>query len=162
MTEIIDADVAEIDLALVAYRDDGEWRVSDLPDHCLASVEKIAQELRRYPGESGALALISVAEDFLVLVRAQGSLVRILLSDATAATDWSLARSAVDQIGVLVEDDEEPAPAGDLAILADLGVSAQDMGALLDEDLYPDQVLSELAGTAGFGPGFDTLAETTE
>ena len=41
---------------------------------------------------------------------------RVLLSDATASTDWSLARSAVNHLGVHVDDEDEQAPAGDLAI----------------------------------------------
>ena len=43
-----------------------------------------------------ALALLSVAEDFVLMVRAQGSLVRVLLSDVTAAPDWSLERAAME------------------------------------------------------------------
>lgn len=158
MAEITDAEVGEIDLAIVAYRDDGDWNVRELPGASLDSVETIAKELRRYPGESGALALISVAEDFVLLVRAQGSLVRVLLSDATASTDWSLARSAVDHIGIHVDDDEDQVPAGDLALVSDMGMTAQEMGALLDDyDLYPEEILSEVADAAGFGTKFDEL-----
>jgi putative tRNA adenosine deaminase-associated protein len=157
MSEVSDAEVGEIDLAVVAYRDEGDWNLAELPDRSLDSVDTIANELRRYPGENGALALISVAEDFALLVRAQGSLVRVLLSDASAATDWSLARSAVHHIGIHVDVDDEPAPAGDLAILADAGLSARDLGALLDEDLYPEEILSEVADAVGFGPKFDEL-----
>ncbi len=158
MGEITDAEVGEIDLAVVAYRDDGEWNVAELPDRSLDTVDLIAKELRRYPGDNGAVALISVAEDFVLLVRAQGSLVRVLLSDATAATDWSLARSAVDHIGVHVDDEDEQAPAGDLAILEDMGMSAKDMGALLDDyDLYPEEILSDVAENVGFGSKFDEL-----
>jgi putative tRNA adenosine deaminase-associated protein len=158
MSEITDAEVGEVDLALVAYRDEGDWALAELPDRSLDSVDDIARELRRYPGETGALALISVAEDFVLFVRAQGSVTRVLLSDATAATDWTLARSAVDHIGVHVDDDDEQAPAGDLAIVADMGMSAQDMGALLDDyDLYPEEILSEVADSAGFGSKFDEL-----
>src|SRR4029079_3418862 len=82
MTEVTDAEVGEIDLAVVAYRDEGDWSLSELPDRSLDNVDTIAKELRRYPGENGALALISVAEDFALLVRAQGALTRVLLSDA--------------------------------------------------------------------------------
>ena len=98
------------------------------PDRSLDTVDTIAKELRRYPGENGALALISVAEDFVLMVRAQGSLVRVLLSDATAATDWSLARSAIDHIGIHVDDEDDQAPAGDLAIFEDMGMTAAGHG----------------------------------
>jgi putative tRNA adenosine deaminase-associated protein len=163
MSEITDAEVGEVDLALVAYRDEGHWALAELPDRSLDSVDDIARELRRYPGETGALALISVAEDFVLFVRAQGSVTRVLLSDATAATDWTLARSAVDHIGLHVDDDEDQVPAGDLSIVADMGMSAQDMGALLDDyDLYPEEILSDVADNVGFGEKFDELAGLEE
>lgn len=163
MTQITDAEVGDVDLAVVAYRDEGDWNVVELPDRSLDSVDTIARELRRYPGDNGALALISVAEDFVLLVRAYGTDVRVLLSDATAATDWTLARSAIDHIGVHVDDDDDQAPAGDLAIVADMGMSAQDMGALLDDlDLYPEEILSDVADNVGFGEEFDELAGLEE
>jgi putative tRNA adenosine deaminase-associated protein len=158
MSEITDAEVGEIDLAIVAYRDEGDWNVAELPDRSLDTVDTIARELRRYPGENGALAMLSVAEDFVLFVRAQGSLVRVLLSDVTASTDWTLARSAINHIGVFVDDEDDQAPAGDLGILADMGMSAKDMGALLDDyDLYPEEILSDVADNVGFGPKLDEL-----
>lgn len=148
-----------VDLAVVAYSDDGVWYLQELRESALESVDSISKELRRYPGETGALALISVDEDFVLLVRAQGALIKVLLSDASAATDWELARSAVDHLGLIVDDDDDQAPAGDLAIVADMGYSAQDMGALLDDfDLYPDEVLSAIAERLGFGTRFDEMA----
>jgi putative tRNA adenosine deaminase-associated protein len=158
MSEITDAEVGEIDLAIVAYLDEGDWNVAELPDRSLDTVDTIAKELRRYPGENGALAMLSVAEDFVLFVRAQGSLVRVLLSDVTASTDWTLARSAINHIGVFVDDEDEQAPAGDLGIVADMGMSAKDMGALLDDyDLYPEEILSDVADNVGFGSKLDEL-----
>lgn len=163
MSDMTDAEIEAIDLAVVAYRDEGRWSLADLSGRALDDIDTIAKELRRYPGENGALALIAIDEDFVLLVRTQGHDVRVLLSDATAATDWTLARSAIDHIGVHVEDDDDQAPAGDLAIVADLGLAAADMGALLDDlDLYPDEVLSEIAGQLGFGERFDEFAELTD
>jgi putative tRNA adenosine deaminase-associated protein len=162
MSEITDAEVGEIDLAIVAYLDEGDWSVAELPDRSLDTVDTIAKELRRYPGENGALAMLSVAEDFVLFVRAQGSLVRVLLSDVTASTDWTLARSAIKHIGVFVDDEDDQAPAGDLAILADMGMSAKDMGALLDDfDLYPEEILSDVADNVGFGTKLDELLGPT-
>jgi putative tRNA adenosine deaminase-associated protein len=159
MSEMTDTEVEQVDLAVVAYRDEGDWNVQDLPPRALDDVDTIARELRRYPGENGALALIAVDEDFVLLVRVQGESVKVLLSDASAATEWALARSAVNHLGVHIEDDEDEAPAGDLGIVADMGLAAADMGALLDDyDLYPDEVLGEIAERLGFGERFDDLA----
>jgi putative tRNA adenosine deaminase-associated protein len=160
MSEMTDTEVEQVDLAVVAYRDEGDWQVQQLPGRALDGVDSIARELRRYPGETGALAMIAVDEDFALLVRVLGETVTILLSDASAATEWALARSAVDHLGVHVEDDEEEAPAGDLGIVADMGYPAAEMGALLDDyDLYPDEVLGEIAERLGFGDRFDDLAD---
>lgn len=149
----------EVDLAVAAYREEGIWQLQELPETALDNVDTIARQLRRYPGDGGAMALLSVDEDFFLLVRSRGADVTLLLSDASAATDWALARSAVNRIGFPVEDDDDPAPAGDLGILADLGIAAMDMGVLLDdEDLYPDEQLSDIATKLGFGTQFDDLA----
>lgn len=159
MIEVTDDEVGAIDLAVVAYRDEGFWHLAELPQRALDDVDTISRELRRYPGENGALALMSVDDDFVLLVRAQGSEVRVLLSDATAATDWPIARSAIDHIGVHVDiDEDEQAPAGDLGIASDIGIAAADMGELFDDwDLAPEDVLSEIADRLGFGDEFDVL-----
>ncbi len=151
-------EIAEgVDFAVVAYREEGVWQVQDLPEEHLDDVEALAADLRRYPGDGGALGMVSVDEDFFVLVRVAGSQVRVLLSDVTAATDWPLARSAVEFLEIPLPDDEDAQePAGDLGIVADLGMTAMDMGALLDDlDLYPDEMLGDIAARVGFGAQFD-------
>lgn len=154
-------EVDEVDVAVLAYRDEGDWVVDELPDEALVSVATLVEELETWADdEDGALALVSVAEDFALLVRVQGATVKVLISDATAATDWSLARSATDRLGVRVEDDDESGAAGDLGILSDLGMTASELGELLDDDeLYPEELLSEVADAAGFGPAFDDLVD---
>ncbi len=160
MSETSGTEVDEVDVAVLAYRDEGDWVVDELPDDALDSVRSIAQELQRYSDEDGALALVSVAEDFALLVRVQGATTRVLLSDASAATEWTLARSAVEHLGLPVEDDDETVPAGDPGILADLGMPASELGELLDDDeLYPEELLSEVADAVGFGPAFDDLVD---
>ena len=162
MTTVDDIDVEAIDVAVVAYRDESVWYLHELQDDDLESVETIAHQLRRYPADTGAIAMISVDEDFLLLIRAAGAHVRVLLSDASAATDWELARSVTDHLGLAIDDDDESEPAGDLAILADLGLPADELGELLDDladdlELLPDEVLSEVAERLGFGEDFDDL-----
>jgi putative tRNA adenosine deaminase-associated protein len=163
VTDMTDAEVDAVDFAVVAYLDEGVWNVAQLPARALDDVETIARELRRYPGENGAIAMISVDEDFVLVVRVQGALVRVLLSDGTAATDWALARSAVARLGVHIGVDDDQAPAGDLDIVADMGFSAADMGALLDDyDLYPEELLGEIARGIGFGDKFDEILDLVD
>jgi putative tRNA adenosine deaminase-associated protein len=107
--------------------------------------------------------MVAVDEDFFVLVRVDGADTRVLLSDITAADEWDLATSAVEHLGLpltdsLGDESDEPVPAGHLDLLSDLGVTAMDLGALLDDpDLYPDEILSDVASRLGFGELFDDV-----
>jgi putative tRNA adenosine deaminase-associated protein len=152
-----------IDFAVAAYREEGVWEVVELVHDVLTDVERLAHALRRFPGDGGALGLVAVDEDFFVLVRVTGPTLRILLSDITAADEWELARSAVEMLGLPEpEDDDEQAPAGDLDLLGDLGMTAMDMAVLLDDlDLYPDEMLSDVARRLGFGSQFDEAVGLT-
>jgi putative tRNA adenosine deaminase-associated protein len=146
-----------VDFALAAYREEGVWQVQELAHDVLADVEALTHALRRFPGDGGALGMIAVDEDFFVLVRVAGSHTRVLLSDVTAADEWELAASAVEFLGLPEpEEDDEQQPAGDLDLLGDLGIQAMDMGVLIDDfDLYPDEMLSDVARRLGFGSLFD-------
>ena len=152
-----DDDVEGVDFALVVYREDNVWSVDEVSEDRLHDVDALAAELRRWPGNLGALGLVSIDEDFFVIARVAGPEVRLLLSDVTAATEWPLARSVIETLELpMPDEDDDPEPAGDLGILADLGLSAMAMGAMLDdEDLYPDEVLGDIAHKLGFGAMFD-------
>ena len=152
-----DANAEGIDFALVAYREEGVWQLQELVPDTAGDLENFAKELRRWPGDGGSLGLVSVDEDFFLLVRVLGPRTKMLLSDVTAATDWPIARAVVASLELPLPDDEdEQAPAGDLAIVADLGMGAMDMGALLDDvELYPDEMLGDIASRLGFGSLYD-------
>jgi putative tRNA adenosine deaminase-associated protein len=152
-----------VDFALAAFRDDGEWQLQEIASPAYHSVDSLSHALRRLPGDAGAVGMVAVDEDFFVLVRVDGSSTRVLLSDVTAAEEWELARSALDVLGLPpLEDEDEPAPAGDLELLGDLGLHAVDLAVLLDDvDLYPDEMLSEVARRLGFGQLFDDVVGFT-
>jgi putative tRNA adenosine deaminase-associated protein len=159
MSQETEANAEGVDFALVAFREEGVWQVQELDPDRAADLDGFAAELRRYPGDGGSLGLVSIDEDFFLMVRVLGAEVRILLSDVTAATDWPIARSVVEHLELPLPDDEEDQePAGDLGIVADLGMHAMDMGALLDDyDLYPDEMLGDIAGKLGFGRLYDEV-----
>lgn len=154
-----------IDFAVAAYRQGAEWTVRELVHNQLTDIETISHALRRLPGDAGAVAMVAVDEDFFVIVRVAGATTRVLLSDVTAAEEWDLAESAVDFLGLPeleLEDEDEQVPAGDLDLLADLGMHAMDMGLLLEDvDLYPDELLSDIARRLGFGEQFDDAVGLT-
>jgi putative tRNA adenosine deaminase-associated protein len=154
---------AAIDFAIAAYRDDGEWTVSTLPTQAADDLEVLIRTLAQLPSEVGTIGMICVEEDFFVLARVSGSHARLLLSDVGAATESPLAMSVIDHLELPPpdDDDDQAQPAGDLGILADLGMSAMELGALLDDpDLYPDELLGDIAERLGFGHDFDELVDS--
>lgn len=161
----MDDQLDSVDFALAAFRDGGEWQVQDIASPAYASVDTLSHALRRLPGDGGAVALIAVDEDFFLIVRVDGPTTRVLLSDITAAEEWELAQSALEFLGLPPFDDlddDDVAPAGDLDLLGDLGMHAMDMGVLIDDDdLYPDEMLSDVARALGFGELFDDLVGLT-
>jgi putative tRNA adenosine deaminase-associated protein len=163
MSEELEATAEGVDFALVAYREEGVWQLQQVEAEKAADLDGFADELRRYPGDGGALGLVSIDEDFFVLVRVLGPRTSILLSDVTAANEWPIARAVIAHLELPLPDDEEDQePAGDLGILADLGMGAMDMGALLDDyELYPDEMLGDIAVQLGFGNQYDELVGVT-
>jgi putative tRNA adenosine deaminase-associated protein len=163
MSDESEANAEGVDFVLVAYREEGVWQLEELADDSVADFETLALELRRWPGDGGSLGLVSVDEDFFLLVRVLGPETRVLLSDVTAASDWPIAREVLEHLELpLPEDDDDQVPAGDLGIVGDLGMGAMDMGALLDDfDLYPDEMLGDVAQRLGFGSLYDEAVGVT-
>jgi putative tRNA adenosine deaminase-associated protein len=153
----------EVDFALAAFREDGAWQVQEIASPAFDSVDSLSHALRQVARDEGAVGMVAVDEDFFVLVRVSGASTRALLSDVTAADEWELAASAVEHLGLpLPEEEDDQVPAGDLDLLGDLGMAAMDMAVLLDDfDLYPDEMLSDVARRLGFGPLFDEAAGLT-
>ena len=159
MADQIDA----VDFALAAYREEGVWQVQELVHEMLTDLDTLAHALRRFPGDGGAVGMVAIDEDFFIVVRVAGASTRVLLSDITAADEWELARSVVDFLALPdVEEEDDQVPAGDLDLLGDLGMHAMDLAVLIDDfDLYPDEMLSEVARRLGFGQLFDDAVGLT-
>ena len=156
-------DDAAVDFAVAAWREDGLWQVDLLPPRTGETLEALLNALRAQPGEGGVLGLVSVAEEFFLVVRVLGEEARLLLSDVYAAEESPIGLDALDRLGVPSPDDDEsdePLPAGDLRILDDFGVGPVEIELLLDdEELWPDEQLATLAARLGFGELFDAALE---
>jgi putative tRNA adenosine deaminase-associated protein len=153
---------AAIDFAIAAYRDEGEWTVTSLPPRAATELAVLTHALAQLPSDVGTLGMVSVDEEFFVLARVSGTHVRLLLSDVGAATESPLAAAVVDHLELPPpdDDDDQIQPAGDLGLLADLGLSAMELGALCDDlELYPDELLADIANRLGFGNAFDEVVD---
>jgi len=152
-------DSTTTDFAVAAYREDGRWVVATLPPSAADGLGPLVHALRQQPAEGGTIGLVSVAEDFFVVVRVLGDEELILLSDVTAADEWLLAREVLDRLELpMPEGDEldQVQPAGDLTAFADLGLPPMEIAMICeDPDLYPDEMLSSIASRLGFGEEFE-------
>ena len=157
-----DAADDEIDFVLAAYREDGQPYVQALAKDLANDLDELIVQLRRLPGDAGALGFVSLVEEVFVIARVRGPHVQVLLSDGTAANEWPIARDVADYLGEEIPDEEdESEPMGDLGLLADLGLSDFDMGAIIDDlDMGSDEMLVAVAERIKLNPQFQKAAET--
>ena len=148
--------------AVLASREQGLWQVGPLPEAVTDDLDVLVAAVRQQP-DDGAFALVDVADEFFVVVRAQHGRVRLLLSDVTASAEWDLATQVVDRLGVDIPRAaalERVVPVGDLAVFDDLGLDGMELAALLsDVDAYADELLSALAHRLGFANAYERVVD---
>ncbi len=150
-----------VDFAVVVFREEGQWQVGSLPHKAATELPALLHAVRQQPSEGPTFAICSYGDDFFLVIRPDGDDVRLMISDATAAGDWPVAREALDLVDEpQPEDDEAAAPAGDLDIFADLGIDSMELVAVCsDLEAYPDEMLGQVAARIGFGPQFESVVD---
>lgn len=156
LDDLDDADPDEIDYVVALYREDGQPVAMALMLDLANDFDELINQLRRLPGDFGALGVVSVASEFVVLVKVRGPHVQVLLSDSIAANDWPIARDVVYFLGEDVPDpDDDSESIGDIAMLEDLGLSSFDLENLMDDaDLDSDVLGAYIAERIKYGPQF--------
>jgi len=151
-----DATEDDVDLIVALYREDGSPVALALDYNLANDLEALITQLRRIPGDGGAVALVSIASEVFIIVRVRGKHVQAFCSDAVAAADWPLARDVVDMLGLEVPDDEdESVPIGDLDILADAGLHDFELEAMAEDyDEDAATLVERIATRIKFGPEF--------
>jgi putative tRNA adenosine deaminase-associated protein len=161
--DLDDAEPEDIDFIVAAYREDGQSVVSALSEELANDLEELIVQLRRLPGDAGAVGLLSLVGEIAVIVRVRGRHVQVMLSDSAAANDWPIARDIADFLGedIPEDDEDESEPIGDLGILKDFGLPELDLAAMCDDlDLGSDQLLTEVADKIKIGPQFRKVVDS--
>ncbi|NLE98355.1 MAG: tRNA adenosine deaminase-associated protein [Propionibacterium sp.] len=159
-----DATEDDVDLVVAAYREDGEPVVVPLDFELANDLDELIRELSRLPGDSGADGFVSVNGDFFVIVRVRGRQVEVLLSDATAANDWPIARDVADYLGEDVpddddDDDEDSYPLGDTEMFAASGLRGFELESIAtDYDSDSVDLLETIAERLKIGNQFRSAA----
>jgi putative tRNA adenosine deaminase-associated protein len=152
----------EVDFVVAAYRSGGVWRVDEMKSSLGHDLEAMGEALARFRSDVGVLALMSVNDDFFVLARRDATGTRLVLSDVTAVEESDLAGDVADLMDLPdLDDDEDPQPGGDLDMLADLGVSADDLADVCDDDddASAEDMLLDLADRLGFADELEAALE---
>lgn len=163
LDDLDDATTDDIDFVIAAYREDGQSIVTAMADELVNDLEELIVQLRRLPGDGGAIGLLSLVGDVAVIVRVRGRHVQLLLSDAGAANDWPIARDVADHLGEEIPDpdDDETDPIGDMTILADLGMDEFDLAAQCEDfDISSDELLTNVADKIRIGPQFRKIVDS--
>lgn len=155
-----DATEDEIDLVAALYREEGQPSALALPVELANDLDGLIDELRRVPGDAGAVGVVSIENEFFVFVRVRGKVVQVLLSDSFAANDWPIARDVADYLAIDVPDEEEDSePIGDLDLFADVGVSEIEVEALCEDlDSEPLEVVESIVEKLGYTKPYDRVA----
>jgi putative tRNA adenosine deaminase-associated protein len=155
--------MAQRGFAVAAFRDGGIWRAEPLPQAVLEDLGVLLQALRSQSPEGGPFVIACVDEEFFLIARLEGARISLLLSDLTAAVEYSLAEQALTRLGEDPPDDDELDelwPVGDLDLFSDLGLAEDEMEQILDDmDAYPDEMLESIVDRLGFA---DAYARATE
>lgn len=151
--------------AVAAIREDGRWRCTRLTPEALVDLDTAITELRELRSTGAVLGLLDVDDEFFVLLRPTPGGVSLMVSDAVAALDYDIAADVLDLLRIeLPPDDDaldEPWPEGDLAILADLGLPADELEVLAAEvELYPDEQLAAISRRCGFAEALAEVIDT--
>jgi len=148
-----------VDFGLIAWHEDGRWTTSGIAD--TRDIGVIIDSLKAQQTNGGAIAMIAIEDEFVIIARMLGDQMRMMISDVTYALDYDVAAELVEVMDLdFPEEEDEPSPAGDLDLLNDLGVGEMELLTILDDpELYPDEALEAIANRLGFGDQLNKLAE---
>jgi putative tRNA adenosine deaminase-associated protein len=149
-----------VDFGIIAWHEDGRWDATQLIS--TRDIGAIIDSLKAQQTNGGAIALIAIEDEFVIIARALGDQMQMMISDVTYALDYEVAGELIEVLDLeFPEEDDEAQPGGDLDLLNDLGVSEMELLTILDDsELYPDEQLEAIASRLGFGEQFNQVIES--
>ena len=149
-----------VDFGCIAWHEDGRWDASLL--NSTRDIGLIIDALKSQQTNGGAIALIAIEDEFVIIARVLGDQMRMMISDITYALDYEVAAELVEVLDLeFPQEEDESQAGGDIDLLSDLGVGEMELLAILDDtELYPDEQLEAIANRLGFGEQFNQVIES--
>ena len=150
-----------VDFGCIAWHEDGRWNATALAS--TRDIGSIIDSLKAQQTNGGAIALIAIEDEFVIIARSLGDQMQMMISDVTYALDYEVAAELIEVLDLeFPEEEDEEQPGGDLDLLNDLGVSEMELLTILDDtELYPDEQLEAIANRLGFGEQFNQVIENS-
>jgi putative tRNA adenosine deaminase-associated protein len=153
--------------AALIHRSSNGWRGEEMVLDEIEDLDALVEEVR---DRSDGLALLFVEEDdeYFAVVRVDGDGdARTFISDVRAISAFPLAaRIMEDEAPIAAPDDDDDGPsaatvpAGDPTIVADVGISSDDLIELCGEDgLLPADVITAICAKAGCAEVLEEIRE---
>ncbi|GAA4789452.1 tRNA adenosine deaminase [Corynebacterium canis] len=159
-TEALQEPATDVSFAVTVCRvPSGAWYVVGM-DTDFSDIEDTVRKAQAICEHGQVFTMSCVDEDYFVLARHVGDRVELLLSDACMAVNDPYAASVLEKTGGCIPelgecDFADPCPEGNPGLLADLGLSADTMRAICnDNDLLPSAQLLCVAAELGFASEF--------
>ena len=149
-----------VDFGCIAWHEDGRWNVNSLTS--TRDIGSVIDSIKVQQTNGGAIALIAIEDEFVIIARALGDQMQMMISDVTYALDYEVAAELIEVLDLeFPEEEDESQPGGDLDLLNDLGVSEMELLSILDDtELYPDEQLEAIANRLGFGEQYNQVIES--
>ena len=149
--------------AVTVARAEGQWLVRSFNDD-FEDPQTSINAVRSLRAEGAAFALLCVEDAYFIAVRPVPGGVKMLISDATYGVDDDFAADFMDindhEIPDVDPDEAEPYGEGDFDIFADLGLSEDQVGYIIDNDEdWPSDMLLRIAGELGFGDELEDVID---
>jgi putative tRNA adenosine deaminase-associated protein len=149
-----------VDFGCIAWHEDGRWDATAL--NTTRNLGLIIDALKSQQTNGGALVLIAIEDEFVIIARVLGDQMQMMISDITYALDYEIAADLVEVLDLdFPQEEDESQPGGDVDLLTDLGIGEMELLAILDDtELYPDEQLEAIANRLGFGDQFNQVIES--
>ena len=83
-----------VDFGIIAWHEDGRWDATRLIS--TRDIGAIIDSLKAQQTNGGAIALIAIEDEFVIIARALGDQMQMMISDVTYALDYEVAAELID------------------------------------------------------------------
>ena len=105
-----------VDFGCIAWHEDGRWDASAL--NSTRDIGLIIDALKSQQTNGGAIALIAIEDEFVIIGRVLGDQMQMMISDITYALDYEVAAELVEILDLeFPQDEDESQPGGDIDLL---------------------------------------------